>query len=102
VETAKARLRDGGFGVADQPTPVNSTAPAGTVVGTTPSGQTVPGAVVTVNTSNGIPPAPPAPPPGAPPGLPVIGSTVVEIPGLPPITVPVLGPPPPLVNNPPP
>src|ERR1700730_18641744 len=102
VETAKARLRDGGFGVADQPTPVNSTAPAGTVVGTTPSGQTVPGAVVPVNTSNGIPPAPPPPPPGAPPGLPVIGSTVVEIPGLPPITVRVLGPPPPLVNNPPP
>jgi membrane peptidoglycan carboxypeptidase len=102
VETAKARLRDGGFGVADQPTPVNSTAPAGTVVGTTPSGQTVPGAVVTVNTSNGIPPAPPPPPPGAPPQLPVIGSTVVEIPGLPPITVPVLGPPPPPVGNPPP
>ena len=102
VETAKARLRDGGFGVADQPTPVNSTAPAGTVVGTTPSGQTVPGAVVTVNTSNGIPPAPPPPPPGALPQLPVIGSTVVEIPGLPPITVPVLGPPPPLVSNPPP
>ncbi len=102
VETAKARLRDGGFGVAEAPTPVNSTAPAGTVVGTTPSGQTIPGAVVTVNTSNGIPPAPPPPPPGAPPQLPVIGSTVVEIPGLPPITVPVLGPPPPPVGNPPP
>jgi hypothetical protein len=32
-------------------------------------------------------------PPGGPP--PEIGSTVVEIPGLPPITVPLLGPPPP-------
>jgi hypothetical protein len=30
------------------------------------------------------------------PGLPVpVGETVVQIPGLPPITVPVLGPPPP-------
>ena len=93
VESAKQRLRDAGFGVADQATPVNSTSPAGTVIGTTPSGQTVPGAIVMVNTSNGIAPAPPPPPPGAPP--PVVGSTVVEIPGLPPITVPVLGPPPP-------
>ena len=95
VETAKQRLRDAGFGVADQTTPVNSTASYGTVVGTAPSGQTVPGAIVTVNISNGIPPAPPPPPPGAPLPIPVIGSTVVEIPGLPPITVPVLGPPPP-------
>jgi membrane peptidoglycan carboxypeptidase len=94
VESAKQRLRDAGFGIADQPTPVNSTASYGTVVGTTPSGQTVPGAIVTVNISNGIPPAPPPPPPGAPPQIPVVGSTVVEIPGLPPITVPVLGPPP--------
>jgi membrane peptidoglycan carboxypeptidase len=101
-ETAKQRLREAGFGVADQPTPVNSTAPPGTVVGSTPTGSTVPGAVVTINTSNGIPPPPPALPPGSPPQLPVIGSTVVEIPGLPPITVPVLGPPPPIVINPPP
>ncbi len=33
--------------------------------------------------------------PGLPPGAAGIGSTVVEIPGLPPITVPMLGPPPP-------
>ena len=92
VEAAKQRLKDAGFGVADQPASVNSSSPYGTVVGTTPSGQTIPGAVVTVNISNGIPPPPPPPPPGAPP---VIGSTVVEIPGLPPITVPMLGPPPP-------
>ncbi|HZQ30910.1 MAG TPA: transglycosylase/D,D-transpeptidase PonA2, partial [Mycobacterium sp.] len=93
VDTAKQRLKDAGFAVADQPTPVNSSASYGTVVGTSPSGTTVPGAVITVNISNGIPPAPPPPPPGA--GPPVVGSTVVEIPGLPPITVPVLGPPPP-------
>ena len=100
-DTAKQRLREAGFGVADQPTPVNSTAPPGTVVGSTPTGSTVPGAIVTINTSNGIPPPPPALPPGSPPQLPVIGSTVVEIPGLPPITVPVLGPPPPIANPPP-
>jgi len=101
VQSAKHRLRDAGFGVADQPASVNSTAPYGTVVGTTPSGQTVPGAIVTVNISNGIPPAPPPPPPGAP-QIPVVGSTVVNIPGLPPITVPVLGPPPPPAAEPPP
>ncbi len=100
-DTAKQRLREAGFGVADQPTPVDSTSPPGTVVGSTPTGSTVPGAVITINTSNGIPPPPPALPPGSPPQLPVIGSTVVEIPGLPPITVPVLGPPPPIVNPPP-
>jgi membrane peptidoglycan carboxypeptidase len=92
VDAAKQRLRDAGFNVADQASSVNSTAPSGAVVGTSPSGTTIPGATITVNVSNGIPPAPPPPPPGAPP---IVGSTVVEIPGLPPITVPVLGPPPP-------
>jgi membrane peptidoglycan carboxypeptidase len=92
LETAKQRLRDAGFNVADQASSVNSTAPSGSVVGTSPNGTTIPGVTITVQVSNGIPPAPPPPPPGAPP---VIGSTVVEIPGLPPITVPVLGPPPP-------
>lgn len=94
--TARQRLRDAGFQVADESTPVNSTAPYGAVVGTSPTGQTVPGSIITIQISNGIPPPPPPPPPGAIPGLPVpVGSTVVEIPGLPPITVPVLGPPPP-------
>ncbi|MBV9515185.1 MAG: transglycosylase/D,D-transpeptidase PonA2 [Mycobacteriaceae bacterium] len=104
VETAKIRLHDSGFSVADQPASVNSTASSGTVVGTTPSGTTVPGAVITINVSNGIPPPPPPPPAGSPPGLPglpVVGSTVVQIPGLPPITVPVLGPPPPAATPPP-
>jgi membrane peptidoglycan carboxypeptidase len=93
VDLARQRLKEAGFQVADQPTPVNSTAPYGQVVGTTPGGQTIPGSIITINISNGIPPPPPPPPPGGPPLE--IGSTVVEIPGLPPITVPVLGPPPP-------
>lgn len=94
--TARQRLRDAGFQVADQASSVNSNAPRGSVVGTSPAGQTVPGSIITIQVSNGIPPAPPPPPPGAIPGLPApVGQTVVEIPGLPPITVPVLGPPPP-------
>ena len=97
-ETARQRLREAGFQVADQSTPVNSGASYGSVVGTSPSGQTVPGSIITIQISNGIPPAPPPPPPGAIPipGLPPpVAQTVIEIPGLPPITVPVLGPPPP-------
>jgi membrane peptidoglycan carboxypeptidase len=102
-EMARQRLKDAGFQVADQATPVNSTASYGAVVGTSPTGQTVPGSIITIQISNGIPPAPPPPPPGAIPGVPqVAGSTVIEIPGLPPITVPVLGPPPPPPGAPPP
>lgn len=100
VDAARQRLRDSGFQVADGTASVNSTSRAGTVVGTNPSGQTIPGSIVTIQVSNGIAPAPPPPtfnlpnlPGGGPP--PPIGQTVVEIPGLPPITVPVLGPPPP-------
>jgi len=94
-DIARQRLKEAGFQVAEQATPINSTAPYGAVAGTSPTGQTLPGSIVTIQISNGIPPAPPPPPPGGIPGLPEIGSTVVEIPGLPPITVPVLGPPPP-------
>jgi len=94
-DTARQRLREAGFQVADQATPVNSASRYGTVVGTSPSGQTVPGSIITIQISNGIAPPPPPPPPNAPPGLPPpVGQTVIEIPGLPPITVPVLGPPP--------
>ncbi|PND55098.1 penicillin-binding protein [Mycobacterium sp. ENV421] len=98
-DAARTRLKESGFQVADQASPVNSTSPAGTVVGTSPGGQTIPGSIITIQISNGIPPAPPPPPPGAPPipgldGAP-FGQTVVEIPGLPPITVPLLAPPPP-------
>lgn len=92
VTAARQRLKDAGFQVADQTNSVNSSAPLGEVVGTSPSGQTIPGSIVTIQISNGIPPAPPPPPEGAP--VP-IGSQVVEIPGLPPITIPLLAPAPP-------
>jgi len=102
-DRAREVLRGAGFQVADEVSSVNSTSPAGTVVGTSPSGQIVPGIIVTLLVSNGIappPPPPPALPPGMVPppplpGMPEVGSTVVEIPGLPPITIPVLVPPPP-------
>jgi membrane peptidoglycan carboxypeptidase len=110
-ERAREELRAQGFQVADQVTTQNSTTAAGTVIGTSPGGQTVPGIIVTLLVSNGVappPPPPPSPPPGAPPpppppGMPEIGSTVVEIPGLPPITVPMIAPPaPPEEGAPPP
>ncbi|MEZ0341686.1 transglycosylase/D,D-transpeptidase PonA2 [Mycobacterium sp. pV006] len=98
-ETARQRLREAGFQVADGVSTVNSTSSRGTVVGTSPTGQTIPGSIITILVSNGIAPAPPPPPPPAAgiPGLPPppVGQQVIEIPGLPPITVPVLGPPPP-------
>ena len=96
-DQARARLKEVGFQVAEQPQYVNSGASYGTVVGTSPGGQTIPGSIITILLSNGIAPAPPPPPVAIAPSidLPAIGSTVVEIPGLPPITVPVLGPPPP-------
>jgi membrane peptidoglycan carboxypeptidase len=93
VDAARKRLKDDGFQVADQPQSINSSAKYGEVVGTTPNGQTIPGAVITIQTSNGIPPAPPPPPEGFMPAP--VGSQVIEIPGLPPITIPILGPPPP-------
>ncbi|CAN5706143.1 transglycosylase/D,D-transpeptidase PonA2 [soil metagenome] len=94
---ARQRLKDAGFQVADQANPVNSSSSYGTVVGTSPTGQTVPGSIITIQISNGIAPPPPPPPAGLPPpgAPPEFGQTVVEIPGLPPITVPVLLPPPP-------
>jgi membrane peptidoglycan carboxypeptidase len=75
VDAARKLLTDAGFQVAAQTTSVNSEASFGTVVGTTPSGQTFPGSIVTINTSNGIAPLPPPPavvpvdqpPPDAPP-----------------------------------
>lgn len=92
VNEAKQRLKDAGFQVSDSPAWINSGAKSGEVVGTTPSGQTLPGSVVTIQISNGIPPAPaPQDWPGMPPQ---VGSQVIEIPGLPPITIPLLAPPP--------
>jgi membrane peptidoglycan carboxypeptidase len=99
VDGARQRIKEAGFQVADQTNSVNSSAKYGEVVGTSPSGQTIPGSVVTIQISNGIPPAPPPPmfpeggPGGGPP--PPVGSQVIEIPGLPPITIPLLAPPPP-------
>jgi membrane peptidoglycan carboxypeptidase len=98
VNAARQRLKEAGFQVADQPTSVNSSAKYGEVVGTTPNGQTIPGVVITIQTSNGVPPAPPPPPEGQPPPM---GSQVIEIPGLPPITIPVMPPPPPPGGPPP-
>jgi len=102
VDAARQRIKDAGFQVADQTNSVNSSAKSGEVVGTTPSGQTIPGSIITLQVSNGIPPAPPPPPEGAPGVPPPVGSQVVEIPGLPPITIPLLAPPPPPPGAPPP
>ncbi|WP_158241031.1 penicillin-binding protein, partial [Mycolicibacterium goodii] len=92
LDAARKKLQEAGFQVAEYPTPVNSSATRGTVVGTTPSGRTIPGSVITINTSTGYvpppvvvrPPEAPPPPPGGPPPPP----NVVLIPGLPPITIP--------------
>ncbi|MCH9666338.1 MAG: transglycosylase/D,D-transpeptidase PonA2 [Actinomycetia bacterium] len=111
LEAARQRLKDAGFRVADQPAPVNSYAAKGAVIGTTPKGRTMPGSIITINTSNGIAPAPvyrptpqiasaPAPPP--PPVAPPPPVNVIEIPGLPPITLPMPPPPPPPPPLPPP
>jgi membrane peptidoglycan carboxypeptidase len=101
MDVARRRLTEAGFQVADQPSAINSSAPAGDVIGTSPNGQTIPGSIVTILTSNGIAPAPPPPPEGAPPPE-QLGSTVIEIPGLPPITIPLLPPQPPPGEPPPP
>jgi len=98
VDVARKHLIDAGFQVAAQTTSVNSGETYGTVVGTTPSGQTFPGSIVTINISNGIAPLPPPPPvevvpvdrppldaPPAAPGLDNLGP--------PPITEPPPGPP---------
>lgn len=112
LDAARKKLEEVGFQVAPQPTAVNSNSARGAVIGTSPRGKTIPGSIVTIITSNGIPPvvyrpppppnAPPppgeAPPPGAPPPPP---PNVIEIPGLPPIVLP-WGPPPPPPPAPPP
>ena len=110
-EAAKQRIKAAGFQVSDQPTPINSTAVQGSIVGTTPTGAVFPGSIITINTSNGIAPAPPpvyrAPaagndiggggdyvPPPPPADAPPPEFNVIEIPGLPPITIPAMAPPP--------
>jgi membrane peptidoglycan carboxypeptidase len=100
VDAARQRLKDAGFQVADDTTSTYSSAPYGAVVGTTPSGQTFPGSIITIVTSNGTPPPPPPPPVVRQPPPPPDGAgpppppMVVQIPGLPPITIPAPAPPP--------
>src|SRR5271156_4165490 len=94
VDAARQRLKDSGFQVAEQPAAVNSSAKYGEVVGTSPNGQTIPGAVITIQTSNGIAPPPPPPPEGGPGAPAPVGSQVIETRGPPPITIPILAPPP--------
>ena len=110
LEAAIKRVRDAGFQVPDQPTPTDSYLAKGAVSGTTPKGKTIPGSIVVINTSNGVAPppqyVPPAPPPDAPPpppdAPPPPPPNVIEIPGLPPITLPAPPPPPPPDGAPPP
>ena len=96
LDAARKRLQDSG---SRSPTnPQRSTAASkGSVVGTTPNGKTIPGSVITINTSTGVPPppvylptpeepaAPPPPPPLVPPPPPPPDPNVILIPGLPPI-----------------
>jgi membrane peptidoglycan carboxypeptidase len=94
LEAARKRLQEAGFQVADQPTPINSYSSKGAVVGTTPKDTAFPGSIIVINTSNGIAPAPiyypPAPNRDAPPppDAPPPDVNVINIPGLPPITLP--------------
>ena len=109
LDAARKRLQDAGFQVADKPTPINSYSSRGAVVGTTPKGRTIPGSIIAINTSNGIAPAPvywpptprydpgpaPPPPPAALPSPPPPDVNIINIPGLPPITLLAPAPPPP-------
>jgi len=111
LDAARQKIKNAGFDVANLPTAVFSAAAKDTVVGTSPSGQVLPGSIITINTSNGIPAAPPppqapvyqapsprydtgynndnggyAPPPELAP--PPEGGNIIEVPGLPPIIIP--------------
>ncbi|HEX3284273.1 MAG TPA: transglycosylase/D,D-transpeptidase PonA2 [Mycobacterium sp.] len=118
-DAARKRLQDAGFQVADQPSPVDSYLSKGAVVGTTPKDKAVPGFLITINTSNGVSPAPvyyppsrpSAPPPPPPPSpapdvvVPPPDPNVFSIPGLPlffpPPPPPEAAPPPPPAPPPP-
>jgi membrane peptidoglycan carboxypeptidase len=102
-DAARKRLQDAGFQVADQPSPINSYASEGAVVGTTPKDKAVPGFLITINTSNGIAPAPvyypPSTPSDVPPpppqDVPPPDANAIDVPGFPPIFFPPPPPPPP-------
>ncbi len=109
-DAARKKLQDAGFQVADRPSPVDSYLSKGSVVGTTPKDKALPGFLITINTSNGVAPAPvyypPSPRNQAPrspdTSAPPPDANVIDIPGLPPIFVPGLPPPPPPEPAPPP
>jgi membrane peptidoglycan carboxypeptidase len=86
-DAARKRLQDAGFQVADQPSPVDSYLSKGAIVGTSPKDKAVPGFLITINTSNGVSPAPVYYPPRAP-----------EAPPPPPPDAALLPPPPDVVN----
>jgi PASTA domain len=107
LDAARKRLQEAGFRVADKPVAISSGATKGAVVGTSPDGKTIPGSIITIQTSSGVEPAPvyqpdytwrPPPAPAAPPPPevpPPPPPNVIQIPGLPPITLPFAPPPPP-------
>ncbi|WP_026189895.1 transglycosylase domain-containing protein [Salinispora mooreana] len=69
VEKAKSRITDAGFAVFVSPNRVESNCPAGTAAGTSPTGRTAKGSVVSIKVSSGPPSKPtaqPAPTDGQP------------------------------------
>jgi membrane peptidoglycan carboxypeptidase len=129
-DAAVKKITGAGFQVADRPAPVPNAAIKDSVVGTFPKGQVPPGSIITINTSTGSappppapvydntyndsqsrvqptyveppnnygfepPPPPPPPAPEAPPPPPGPDVNIIQIPGLPPITIPFAPPPPP-------
>ncbi|MFC0533097.1 penicillin-binding protein [Phytohabitans kaempferiae] len=64
IDEARSRLRGAGFEVTVDSVPVNSTCPAGTAAGTSPSGRTIKGGIVGIQVSNGRGATPPGNPGG--------------------------------------
>ncbi|MEV0152555.1 penicillin-binding protein [Micromonospora sp. NPDC050686] len=58
IDAAKSKLRDAGFDPVVSGTPVSSDCPKNTAAGTTPSGKTIKGGVVSIEVSAGAPVAP--------------------------------------------
>ncbi|HEX5598194.1 MAG TPA: transglycosylase domain-containing protein [Micromonosporaceae bacterium] len=71
-ESAKSRLRNAGFQVEVDRSPIDSSCPTGTVAGTSPDRRTIKGGVVTIQISNGKGATTPSTGPGTPgdPGRP--------------------------------
>ena len=83
-DSARERIKESGFQVADQANRSTARRPTGRWWARRRAGRPIPGSIITILISNGIPPAPPPPPPA--PRRPRTasrrraGSTVVEIP----------------------